>query len=130
MPCVHEVALPGIVIQNADDESHKRPAPDVFIHLPVEARDGVGNRLCGGGAAAGCRRRFLVLAALLDGDIAEGGIEREALRGFAVAAMRQHATAVKSEPQEAPKPQPEKRRSPQELDDYLDIPAFLRRQAD
>ncbi|TFH88097.1 cell division protein FtsZ [Billgrantia azerbaijanica] len=46
-------------------------------------------------------------------------------------AMRQQAAAAaKSEPQEAPKPQPEKRRSPQELDDYLDIPAFLRRQAD
>ncbi|MGM0702692.1 MAG: cell division protein FtsZ [Pseudomonadota bacterium] len=46
------------------------------------------------------------------------------------AAMRQQATAAKTEPQEAPKPQAEKRRSPQELDDYLDIPAFLRRQAD
>ncbi|SDJ89773.1 cell division protein FtsZ [Billgrantia gudaonensis] len=46
------------------------------------------------------------------------------------AAMRQQATAAKAEPQEAPKPQAEKRRSPQELDDYLDIPAFLRRQAD
>ncbi|AMC99611.1 MULTISPECIES: cell division protein FtsZ [Halomonas] len=45
-------------------------------------------------------------------------------------AMRQQSAAVKSEPQEAPKPQPEKRRTPQELDDYLDIPAFLRRQAD
>ena len=44
-------------------------------------------------------------------------------------AMRQSAVA-KAEPQEAAKPQPEKRRSPQELDDYLDIPAFLRRQAD
>ncbi|WP_163574965.1 cell division protein FtsZ [Halomonas faecis] len=46
------------------------------------------------------------------------------------AAMRQQTTAAKAEPQEAPKPQAEKRRSPQELDDYLDIPAFLRRQAD
>ncbi|MGM0783397.1 MAG: cell division protein FtsZ [Pseudomonadota bacterium] len=46
------------------------------------------------------------------------------------AAMRQQATAAKAEPQEASKPQAEKRRSPQELDDYLDIPAFLRRQAD
>ena len=45
-------------------------------------------------------------------------------------AMRQQSVAAKAEPQEAPKPQPEKRRTPQELDDYLDIPAFLRRQAD
>ncbi|RCV91082.1 cell division protein FtsZ [Billgrantia montanilacus] len=45
-------------------------------------------------------------------------------------AMRQQGAAAKAEPQEAPKPQPEKRRTPQELDDYLDIPAFLRRQAD
>nr|WP_298249855.1 cell division protein FtsZ [uncultured Halomonas sp.] len=39
------------------------------------------------------------------------------------------ATAPRAESEEAPKPRPEKRRS-QELDDYLDIPAFLRRQAD
>ncbi|MDX5379671.1 MAG: cell division protein FtsZ, partial [Halomonas sp.] len=45
-------------------------------------------------------------------------------------AMRQQSAVPKAEPQEAVKPQPEKRRSPQELDDYLDIPAFLRRQAD
>jgi cell division protein FtsZ len=45
-------------------------------------------------------------------------------------AMRQQSAVAKAEPQEAAKPQPERRRSPQELDDYLDIPAFLRRQAD
>lgn len=45
-------------------------------------------------------------------------------------ALRQQSAAAKAEPQEAVKPQPEKRRAPQELDDYLDIPAFLRRQAD
>jgi cell division protein FtsZ len=45
-------------------------------------------------------------------------------------AMRQQAAAARSaEPEEAAKPQPEKRRG-QDLDDYLDIPAFLRRQAD
>ncbi|MGQ7246966.1 cell division protein FtsZ [Halomonas sp. V046] len=41
----------------------------------------------------------------------------------------QTAAATKSEPQETPRPQAEKRKS-QDLDDYLDIPAFLRRQAD
>ena len=44
--------------------------------------------------------------------------------------LRQQSTAPKVEPQEVTKPQPEKQRTPQELDDYLDIPAFLRRQAD
>ena len=44
--------------------------------------------------------------------------------------LRQQSAAPKVEPQEAAKPQPEKQRTPQELDDYLDIPAFLRRQAD
>ena len=39
------------------------------------------------------------------------------------------AAASKPEAQESPRPQAEKRKS-QELDDYLDIPAFLRRQAD
>ncbi|MDR5868354.1 cell division protein FtsZ [Halomonas koreensis] len=39
------------------------------------------------------------------------------------------ATAPKSEPQESPRAQPEPSKS-QDLDDYLDIPAFLRRQAD
>lgn len=44
-------------------------------------------------------------------------------------AMRQQAARAAAEPEEAAKPRAEKRRS-QELDDYLDIPAFLRRQAD
>ncbi|QTF94056.1 cell division protein FtsZ [Halomonas sp. BM-2019] len=46
-------------------------------------------------------------------------------------AMRQQqaATARSAEPEETAKPRPEKRRG-QDLDDYLDIPAFLRRQAD
>ncbi len=44
--------------------------------------------------------------------------------------LRQQSAAPKVEPQEVTKPQPEKQRTPQELDDYLDIPAFLRRQAD
>ena len=44
--------------------------------------------------------------------------------------LRQQNTVPKAEPQEVAKAQPEKRRTPQELDDYLDIPAFLRRQAD
>ncbi|MDN3555641.1 cell division protein FtsZ [Halomonas maura] len=42
---------------------------------------------------------------------------------------RAAAAAPKAEPQDAPRPQAEPRKS-QELDDYLDIPAFLRRQAD
>jgi cell division protein FtsZ len=45
------------------------------------------------------------------------------------AVTRQQATARAADPEEASKPRPERRRS-QELDDYLDIPAFLRRQAD
>ncbi|PWV82986.1 cell division protein FtsZ [Halomonas sp. A11-A] len=44
-------------------------------------------------------------------------------------AMRQQAARAAAEPEEVAKPRAEKRRS-QELDDYLDIPAFLRRQAD
>lgn len=44
--------------------------------------------------------------------------------------LRQQSAAPKIEPQEVAKQQPEKQRTPQELDDYLDIPAFLRRQAD
>jgi cell division protein FtsZ len=43
--------------------------------------------------------------------------------------MRQQATARAEAPEPATKPRPEKRRAP-EADDYLDIPAFLRRQAD
>ncbi|SFU90156.1 cell division protein FtsZ [Halomonas korlensis] len=42
---------------------------------------------------------------------------------------RAQTAAPRAESQEAQRPQPEKRKS-QELDDYLDIPAFLRRQAD
>ncbi len=45
------------------------------------------------------------------------------------AASRQQATARVADAEEASKPRPDRRRS-QELDDYLDIPAFLRRQAD
>ena len=45
------------------------------------------------------------------------------------AAARQQAARAAAEPEEAARPRTEKRRS-QELDDYLDIPAFLRRQAD
>ncbi|MDR5891630.1 MULTISPECIES: cell division protein FtsZ [Halomonas] len=45
------------------------------------------------------------------------------------AVARQQATRAAAEPEEAARPRSEKRRS-QELDDYLDIPAFLRRQAD
>ncbi|MCG6656422.1 cell division protein FtsZ [Halomonas campisalis] len=58
----------------------------------------------------------------------EGGEYRSRMQQ--PAAVRQQSAAAKAEPQEAAKPQPEKRRSPQEMDDYLDIPAFLRRQAD
>ena len=43
--------------------------------------------------------------------------------------MRQQATARAEAPEAAAKPRPEKRRSA-DADDYLDIPAFLRRQAD
>ena len=43
--------------------------------------------------------------------------------------MRQQATARAEATETAAKPRPEKRRST-EADDYLDIPAFLRRQAD
>ncbi|MBB3231589.1 cell division protein FtsZ [Halomonas stenophila] len=42
---------------------------------------------------------------------------------------RAAAAAPKAESQDTPRPQAEPRKS-QELDDYLDIPAFLRRQAD
>jgi cell division protein FtsZ len=43
--------------------------------------------------------------------------------------MRQQQAAARAEAPEAAKPRPEKRRAA-ESDDYLDIPAFLRRQAD
>ncbi|HSH57879.1 MAG TPA: cell division protein FtsZ, partial [Halomonas sp.] len=56
-----------------------------------------------------------------------GGDYRRSQPGIA---SRQATTAAsRAESEEAPKPRPETRRS-QELDDYLDIPAFLRRQAD
>jgi len=58
---------------------------------------------------------------------AGGDYRRSAQPG--IAARQSSAAAARAEPEEAPKPRPEKRRS-QELDDYLDIPAFLRRQAD
>ncbi|MFG6159760.1 cell division protein FtsZ [Halomonas sp. 1390] len=86
--------------------------------------------------------RVTVVAAGLDGRQAQKPAAREASsrrteasgyrqRPPAAASRGQAATASKPEPQEAPRPQaqPEKRPS-QELDDYLDIPAFLRRQAD
>jgi cell division protein FtsZ len=43
--------------------------------------------------------------------------------------MRQQATARAEAPEATAKSRPEKRRA-SEADDYLDIPAFLRRQAD
>ncbi|MDY7115855.1 cell division protein FtsZ [Halomonas sp. SSL-5] len=58
---------------------------------------------------------------------AGGDYRRSAQSG--IAARQSSAAAARAEPEEAPKPRAEKRRS-QELDDYLDIPAFLRRQAD
>ncbi|MDT8880411.1 cell division protein FtsZ [Halomonas saccharevitans] len=86
--------------------------------------------------------RVTVVAAGLDGQQAQKSAAREASsrraetggyrqRPPAAASRGQAAAATKPEPQEAPRPkaQPEKRPS-QELDDYLDIPAFLRRQAD
>ncbi|WP_290787316.1 cell division protein FtsZ [Halomonas sp.] len=59
----------------------------------------------------------------------EAGSEYRKRQASPAAAMRQPAAARSVEPEEAAKPRGEKRRS-QELDDYLDIPAFLRRQAD
>ncbi|MEQ6887613.1 cell division protein FtsZ [Halomonas sp. CS7] len=85
--------------------------------------------------------RVTVVAAGLDGQQAKKPAARETSRRTEASGYRQRppaassrgqaAAATKSEPQEAPRPQsqPEKRPS-QELDDYLDIPAFLRRQAD
>ncbi|TLF49682.1 cell division protein FtsZ [Halomonas urmiana] len=85
--------------------------------------------------------RVTVVAAGLEGNKAQKPTTREASRrteasGYrqrppAAASRGQAAAASKPAPQEAPRPQsqPEKRPS-QELDDYLDIPAFLRRQAD
>ncbi|MEQ5801756.1 cell division protein FtsZ [Halomonas sp. H10-9-1] len=56
-----------------------------------------------------------------------GDYRRSAQSG--IAARQSAAAAARAEPEEAPKPRAEQRRS-QDLDDYLDIPAFLRRQAD
>ncbi len=82
--------------------------------------------------------RVTVVAAGLEGNKAQKPAARETARRTEASAYRQRsqaavsrgqAAAPKPEAQEAPRPQPEKRKS-QELDDYLDIPAFLRRQAD
>ena len=84
--------------------------------------------------------RVTVVAAGLDGRQQQKPAGREAVKRSEVgseyrtrqappAAARQPAAARSAEPEEAARPRPEKRRS-QELDDYLDIPAFLRRQAD
>ncbi|MCA1770057.1 MAG: cell division protein FtsZ [Halomonas sp.] len=85
--------------------------------------------------------RVTVVAAGLDGGQQQKSASRESAKRSEVgseyrkrqaspaAAMRQPAAARSAEPEEAAKPRTEKRRS-QELDDYLDIPAFLRRQAD
>ncbi|MGE4534573.1 cell division protein FtsZ [Halomonas sp.] len=59
----------------------------------------------------------------------EGGDYRRSAQSGVAARQSSAAVARSPEPEEAPKPRAEKRRS-QELDDYLDIPAFLRRQAD
>ncbi|MFC2990756.1 cell division protein FtsZ [Halomonas tibetensis] len=85
--------------------------------------------------------RVTVVAAGLDGGQQQKSASRESVKRSEVgseyrkrqaspaAAMRQPAAARSAEPEETAKPRTEKRRS-QELDDYLDIPAFLRRQAD
>ncbi len=85
--------------------------------------------------------RVTVVAAGLDGRQQQKATSREGVKRAEAgdyrqrpaaqpAVSRQQAAAARSpEPEEAAKPRPEKRRS-QELDDYLDIPAFLRRQAD
>ncbi|WP_136248565.1 cell division protein FtsZ [Halomonas borealis] len=91
--------------------------------------------------------RVTVVAAGLDGqrqpasasresarrETASGGDYRQRQSAAAgrpqASAGRGSAAASKAEPQESTRPQPEPRKS-QDLDDYLDIPAFLRRQAD
>ncbi|WP_249978775.1 cell division protein FtsZ [Vreelandella olivaria] len=84
--------------------------------------------------------RVTVVAAGLDGSKAKVA-SREPVRRSATdsssdyrklqqpTVMRQQATARAEAPEQAAKPRPEKRRAA-EADDYLDIPAFLRRQAD
>ncbi|SEM73357.1 cell division protein FtsZ [Halomonas caseinilytica] len=87
--------------------------------------------------------RVTVVAAGLDGQQRQTSTaNREATRRSDAAAVRQQAAASrahqnrtaaasKPEPQESPRSQPQSdSRKSQELDDYLDIPAFLRRQAD
>ncbi|MBB3143235.1 cell division protein FtsZ [Halomonas organivorans] len=92
--------------------------------------------------------RVTVVAAGLDGQRPQASAHRESGRREAAASgdyrqrqaaaagraqqaavNRGAATAPKPEPQEASRAQQEPRKS-QDLDDYLDIPAFLRRQAD
>ncbi|GGC81860.1 cell division protein FtsZ [Vreelandella lutescens] len=86
--------------------------------------------------------RVTVVAAGLDGSKAKAATREPARRSAAdtgsssdyrklqqPTVMRQQATARAEAPEPAPKPRAEKRRSV-DADDYLDIPAFLRRQAD
>ncbi|MFB9867591.1 cell division protein FtsZ [Vreelandella sulfidaeris] len=84
--------------------------------------------------------RVTVVAAGLDGQKPKAAAREPARRSAADSSsdyrklqqptvMRQQATARAEAPETAAKPRPEKRRA-SEADDYLDIPAFLRRQAD
>ena len=85
--------------------------------------------------------RVTVVAAGLDGSKSKAAAPEPARRSAADTSssdyrklqqptvMRQQAAARAEAPEAAPKPRPEKRRSA-DADDYLDIPAFLRRQAD
>ncbi|MGO2580928.1 MAG: cell division protein FtsZ, partial [Halomonas sp.] len=85
--------------------------------------------------------RVTVVAAGLDGNHKAKTAAREPARRSAAESssdyrklqqptvMRQQATARSEAPEANAKPRSEKRRST-EADDYLDIPAFLRRQAD
>jgi len=85
--------------------------------------------------------RVTVVAAGLDGSKSKAAAREPARRSAADTSssdyrklqqptvMRQQAAAHAEAPEAAPKPRPEKRRSA-DADDYLDIPAFLRRQAD
>ena len=85
--------------------------------------------------------RVTVVAAGLDGSKSKAAARDPARRSAADTSssdyrklqqptvMRQQAAARAEAPEAAPKPRPEKRRSA-DADDYLDIPAFLRRQAD
>jgi len=85
--------------------------------------------------------RVTVVAAGLDGSKSKAAAREPARRSAADTSssdyrklqqptvMRQQAAARAEAPEAAPKPRPEKRRSV-DADDYLDIPAFLRRQAD